>query len=695
MKKIVLLARKFLKALKVFISRVLADGGIIEARKYVNSLLKTVGDASLVLIPSAYKSGVLYNILPQQELGAELVVNGTFDTDTDWTKELDWTISSGLANKSVGTLSRTIKQTNILTIGKTYKCVFTVAKPIDSSIIRLNSSETQNNRQVSGTFLETFTASKVDLDFIASAEFGGSIDNISVVEVVQEVADFTFSRASGATRVNSQGLIEEVSISGAVELVTNGDFSDGITGWTVGGGGSIEIEDVSLKVTNALGGYDWAQSNISTEVGKIYQVVVDLKKGNGDAYCEIIGVSGANTTVVSDTEFVTKTFTFVATSTNHQIKAKVQDANNGFYAYFDNVSVKEVFEEGIPRIDYTDGTPVLLTEPQSTNLLTYSEDFSNDVMWLKSDFTVSSNSGVSPDGNVNADKLISSNGTSSLRGQGTFTFLDNSTNTISVYAKKGIGDFFTIRGAFFDTNFQIGFDLENGTSQVGGEIYDAGNGWYRCSVSWTLSNIDTNGYFYFYSSSTLGGVDGVIGNEFYMWGAQLEALPYATSYIPTSGTTATRLGEIVNNGGDVNTFNSEEGVLFWEGSNVLEDGFKGINISDGTTQNRVGFVYWNTSSIRFRYVKDNVLQSDFYYEELDYSVNLKIAMSWKENNVRIYINGTKVNEDLIATMQPPNTMDTLIFADGSTANNFYGKTKQLQVFKTALTDLELTELTTI
>jgi len=69
MKKIILLARKFLKALKVFISRVVADGGVIEARKYVNSVLKTVGDASLVLIPSAYKVGVLYSILPEDGTG--------------------------------------------------------------------------------------------------------------------------------------------------------------------------------------------------------------------------------------------------------------------------------------------------------------------------------------------------------------------------------------------------------------------------------------------------------------------------------------------------------------------------------------------------------------------------------------------------------------------------------------------------
>ena len=58
-------------------------------------------------------------------------------------------------------------------------------------------------------------------------------------------------------------------------------------------------------------------------------------------------------------------------------------------------------EVGVPRIDWTNGVGELLLEPQSTNLFTYSEDFS-DASWTKSGTTVTSNAILSPDGSVNA-----------------------------------------------------------------------------------------------------------------------------------------------------------------------------------------------------------------------------------------------------------------------------------------------------
>ena len=72
----------------------------------------------------------------------------------------------------------------------------------------------------------------------------------------------------------------------------------------------------------------------------------------------------------------------------------------------------ETVASGVPRLDYPllDGVvqdcPTLLLEPQRTNSITYSEDFS-DSSWNKNNATVTSNNTTAPDGTTNADKITS------------------------------------------------------------------------------------------------------------------------------------------------------------------------------------------------------------------------------------------------------------------------------------------------
>ena len=60
--------------------------------------MSLLDDVSIVVTPNGYKAGELYAVSPVPTEGAELVTNGDFATDSDWTKGTGWTISGGIAN---------------------------------------------------------------------------------------------------------------------------------------------------------------------------------------------------------------------------------------------------------------------------------------------------------------------------------------------------------------------------------------------------------------------------------------------------------------------------------------------------------------------------------------------------------------------------------------------------------------------
>ena len=88
----------------------------------------------------------------------------------------------------------------------------------------------------------------------------------------------------------------------------------------------------------------------------------------------------------------------------------------------------------------------------------------------------------------------------------------------------------------------------------------------------------------------------------------MEAGSYATSYIPTYGSATTRNGEVCNNSGSAQDFNSEEGVLYADIAALANDGtFREISLNDGTTNNAVEIRYRdNDNHINF-VVRDNGL----------------------------------------------------------------------------------------
>ena len=183
--------------------------------------------ASIVLTPTAYDNGKMLSVKPSVALGPELVTNGDFATDTDWTKGDGWSISGGSANcdgsQSTGTQ---IYQNETYIINKIYKVTYTVEVTSGTVDVRLQGSGTTvvgNPRTTSGTYTDYLVSTgNTSFRFRGNSDFIGSIDNISVKEDLS--GDFDFSRNSAATRVNAQGLVENVQILSG-DLVSNGDFS--------------------------------------------------------------------------------------------------------------------------------------------------------------------------------------------------------------------------------------------------------------------------------------------------------------------------------------------------------------------------------------------------------------------------------------------------------------------------------------
>ena len=222
-----------------------------------------------------------------------------------------------------------------------------------------------------------------------------------------------------------------------------------------------------------------------------------------------------------------------------------------------------------PRFDFNPTTRQslgLLMEQQSTNLLTYSSDYTNAV-WTATNATVTASANISPDGTLDA-QLLTDNSTNGLHNITQTKTLTATPYTFSIYAKAGSITYMKMSLATSGTNGVI-FNLSTGAyvSNDAGFTYttpqSVGNGWYRYSITFTGTAASYIAQVLLCSNSTTFSYAGT-GQNAYFFGAQLEATAFPTSYIPTQASQVTRAQDFATMSGTnfSSWFNNQQGTVY-------------------------------------------------------------------------------------------------------------------------------------
>lgn len=365
----------------------------------------------------------------------------------------------------------------------------------------------------------------------------------------------------------------------------------------------------------------------------------------------------------------------------------------------------ETVGSNVPRLDYTDGgCPSLLLEPQSTNLITYSEDFTN---WTASNATVTSNTNTSPSGETTSDSVEDASGVSFGNvASNSYTFLSADYN-LSIYIKKKSSSTNWIGIEIAGNGSYLTFNSFTGTQNfIGSNIYSDvsitsfNDNYWKLSFTTAVSATTATAVRIFPSISNNGtSLSATATGTEVFWGAQLEQLSYPTSYIPTYGASVTRGKDSCSKTGISSLIGQTEGVIYYDYTATFESpstsfDFFPISVSDSTSSNLFFLNNYNQRlNIGYNVSGTPIISNNsFTFNSGD---RIKVAFAYKQNDFAVYINGTQIltlNSGSVAALSE------------ITLGNYYNNTASLQddvkvnelrFYNTRLTNTELQALTTI
>ena len=347
-----------------------------------------------------------------------------------------------------------------------------------------------------------------------------------------------------------------------------------------------------------------------------------------------------------------------------------------------------------PRFDYD---PVilackgLLIEETRENRIPYSNTFSNPV-WQKTRASITSSAIISPDGITTAEKLKedSSLGTHYLGGNSSMpVFLANQLYTYSIYLQKGERTTVTMsRSGGGITTGLTNVNLDTGTLSSTGtaKIENAGAGWYRVSVLITVGAANTADTLYTYLNSNASyqgdNVSGV-----YVYGAQIEAGAFATSYIPTVAAALTRNADVATMTGTnfSDWYNATEGGAVVQ---VLPSTISGTRPAvefDDNTANESIALRGVAADPQLFVVDGGATQATLDAGTIAANTLYKLGGAWKDASYAVALNGAAAVTQASGTF--PTATQARLGSDGT--NYLNGHLQSLRFWPQRLTNAEV------
>jgi len=376
----------------------------------------------------------------------------------------------------------------------------------------------------------------------------------------------------------------------------------------------------------------------------------------------------------------------------------------------------EVVASGIPRLDYPlgGGCPALLVEPSGSN-------FARGVVRLNTPTPTTAAGGITvttgstdflaPDGTSGTiTKYVggTASGSNFLEYVSSTSVTAAGVHTFSAFVKAGATNplnFCALQFTAFTGGSGTGtsyFSLASGTAlTTGASIQNYGNGWYRIiSAPYTIAAGDLTGdirlLFAEGNNDASFLASGALNLTLYAWGIQLEAGSVATSYIPTTTTSATRNAEVISLSGAVSgCIGQTEGTIYAEVdvSKLLGATARPIfAIETGTSRVQLFFTGLSANTIRALVRETNVTKYDARTTITTTGI-IKLAIAYKSLDTAFYVNGVQITNVLTnLSFGSINFSDALL---GNADTNFLNdRIRAAALYTTRLTDAELAALTT-